>query len=265
MHLSLSASVLLFLLAGLNEACDHDYHEHHGHLRRSLKSAEATAGNDTIIALEAMFKPSCGAHQPSLGEMFEAGAVVENWKQENAKNGRKLLDIRYRIPVTFHVLMSDKGDGALSDSQLAEYLDSLNTAFRGSSFTFYLKGTNRQRKNYWHYCTYDSFFDAGKQLRVGGVADMNVYFCNIQDNTGGWAYFPEARGRYMDGIVIRSDYTKFGFPQGYVRRKALPHEAGYVKCQKKSFCYMMSTLTSCLSLMTQQTLVWTVPHVPGWM
>jgi hypothetical protein len=166
----------------------------------------------------------CGIHVPTTEEQMEAGMALTEWKAQRQNN--KMRAVNYQIPVTFHILRATNGDGDLSDAMLDEYINHLNNDFLGSSFSFYNNGINRVNKSAWHFCNADTYFEAAKNLRVGGTADMNVYFCDIQNGAGGWAYFPQARGQYFDGIVVESNYQKYGFPSGYVRRVVLPHEAG---------------------------------------
>lgn len=155
---------------------------------------------------------------------MEAGMALTEWKAQRQNN--KMRAVNYQIPVTFHILRATNGDGDLSDAMLDEYINHLNNDFLGSSFSFYNNGINRVNKSAWHFCNDTTYLEAGKDLRVGGIADMNVYFCDIQTGSAGWAYFPQARGKYYDGIVVESNWQKYNYDSDYVHRVVLSHEAG---------------------------------------
>jgi hypothetical protein len=176
------------------------------------------------------FPLECGTEVPTKKQQVQAGKAVDEWKSKrgNGRDKRLLPEVNYQIPVTFHVLRQDNGDGGVPDALIDQYMDHLNNEFTGSAFSFYKKGANRVNKSAWHFCDYERYWEAGQNLRVGGIADMNVYFCDIQTGSGGWAYFPygSTPGQYWDGIVVESNYVKYGWPADYVRRTVLPHEAG---------------------------------------
>jgi hypothetical protein len=230
MKLSSFSVVLLGLISQTQyfttRACTTGHsHDDDGHHTANHRRLGGTGGKGKPDVIDF---PDCGTPKPSKEEEIEAGKHVDEWRsnRRNNKDKRLLAEVNYQIPVTFHVLRSGTGGGDVSDTQLDQYMFHLNDEYGESSFTFYKKGTNRVKNDYWHLCNSDTFYDAGKNLRVGGIGDMNVYFCDIQNGAGGWAYFPQARGQYFDGIVIESNYVKYGFPASYVRRPVLPHEAG---------------------------------------
>jgi hypothetical protein len=200
--------------------------------------------------------PECGARVPTKEQRLDAGKAVANWRAKLGGNGgngngnsgnggngqirggkasnrggvqRYLNAVSYQIPVTFHVIRKDNGDGDVSDTLIDQYIDHLNNEFTGSPFSFVKVTTNRVDNSAWNDCNSDTHFDGfGPELHVGGIGDMNVYFCNINSGSGGWAYYPNGgtAGQHWDGIVLESNYTKYGYSSDFVRRTVLPHEAG---------------------------------------
>ena len=195
MHLS--KIVLGFALLAPNQkfhafACD-------GH------GEDAAVDSRHLQDLKAMDEVPCGSIQASKKEKREAGNALQAWRMNrnagrrqrwwkgnggNSGKNRNLQQTRYLIPVTFHVLRRSNGLGDVSNDKLDQYVQYLNDEFTGSPFSFYKKATTRTNSDALHYCDFNSFFQAGQQLRQGGVADMNVYFCSITTGAGGWAYFP---------------------------------------------------------------------------
>ena len=214
-------SLLVSLLLGTAYACsDHDHHHHHHNddLPEEHRHLQAT-----LDALE------CEAILPSPGEKLAASKVMVDFKK-HARHSRGLQSSGakvYQIPVTFHIIRTDSGEKDVSDSQIDQYLAYLNDHFEGTPFTFVKNLVNRLNRSDWHFCDYNVHYEMGQQIRVGGIADLNVYFCSITTGAGGWAYYPSSAGQYWDGMVVESDYTKYGFPSSYVRRTILPHEAGH--------------------------------------
>jgi len=175
--------------------------------------------------------PQCGAPEPTEFEMIQSGIAYMNWKQDHA--GRNLQDISYPIPVTFHVIQDDNGGGDVTDEQIEQYIEYGNDAFEGTPFSFYIKKVERVQNSDWHFCNFDTYHEMALSLHEGGIADMNVYFCDITTGEGGWAYFPQAAGLYFDGVVLESNYRKWGRAPDYVRRTVFPHEAG-VSCMEST-------------------------------
>lgn len=194
-------------------------------LAPSLRACPSSQGERSLLQKE--LPTECGTKSPTKEQMIQAGQVIQKWKQSQSS---KAIDyknqLQYGIPVVFHVLRTDTGGGDVADTLLEEYLGHLNTELSDAPFSFFHQETNRVDKSAWHYCDYGTYLDAAQSLRVGGKATMNIYFCNIQFRAGGFAFFPTSAGVYFDGIVLESNYQKYGYPASFVRRTVLPHEAG---------------------------------------
>ena len=247
MHFSILAVFLLNLQSNFlsSVACSGHHHHHHHHasededqheLQDALSLSSTERGLQSQKVLDAM---PCASMTATKKEKRDAGKALQKWKNGiasgrrgwwdrdgsngNGKRNTRRLDVtQYLIPVSFHVLRMNDGSGDVSTSKINQYLDYLNQSFVGTPFQFYRRRITRTNNSAWHSCNYDTHNEAGAALRKGGIADMNVYFCTLS-GSGGFAYFPygSTPGAAWDGIVIESDYTKYGFSSSYTRRTVL--------------------------------------------
>ena len=84
----------------------------------------------------------CGSPEPSPGELDLTLVDVLGSVPERAHEKRRPVE----IPVVFHAIMrrtSGVNEGDVSDVRIAEQIDVLNEAFRGSGFSFRLTHVDR--------------------------------------------------------------------------------------------------------------------------
>lgn len=144
------------------------------------------------------------------------------------------------IPVYFHVIMDDAGNGNVPDATLDEQINVLNRAYGGQTgsnntpFRFIKVETTRTTNEAW--------FHAGRQntamvaiersmksaLRRGGQYSLNFYTNTAGANLG-FATFPwdYASNPVMDGVVC--DYTSLpgGWDTRYNEGDTGTHEVGH--------------------------------------
>lgn len=128
------------------------------------------------------------------------------------------------IPVAFHVIRKDNGNGGgnLSDERIAAQMDVLNDAFAGTGFSFTLEEVTRTHQPEWFNLIGANgadpryFRGSGKEIRMkralhtGDAETLNIYSAKLGQFLLGWAYFPwdfdgtngEPLPRYFDGIVV---------------------------------------------------------------
>lgn len=201
-------------------ACNSQDHDHHDHHHRIVpQDHRAIAGVDEIPF------PDCGAESPSKEQRLAAGLIMDHFHSRRDSGARN----QYEIPVHFHVVRNDDGSGDVSDNMLNQYMDGLNDAYEGSSFSFKKHSIERIDSSTWHLIDSSNYWDLAYAHHKGGIGDMNIYFADIQIAAGGWAYLPHGgtAGSYWDGIVLESNYIKYGLSSSYVRDSVLPHEAGH--------------------------------------
>jgi hypothetical protein len=180
---SFSFSLLLLLSETLHYrvgACaNHDESDHH-HLRR-LANEDNSKDDEEDVEL-----PACGAEGTSSEQRMVEAKLMSKWKTRHYN--RDLSQTNYEIPVYFHVIRDNVGNGDVPDSQLSRYLDYLNEGFTETAFSFRLVKTNRINSSEWHKCSYANNRYVKEAHNLGGVASLNVYFCDIQNGSGGWSY-----------------------------------------------------------------------------
>ncbi|TRM68406.1 hypothetical protein BD626DRAFT_565247 [Schizophyllum amplum] len=142
------------------------------------------------------------------------------------------------INVYFHVISEDNTEegGNVPDSQLADQVDVLNTAYESVGLSFTLANTTRTTNSGW-------FNKAGpdssqqtamkEELRVGDAADLNVYTVGFTSGSGegllGYATFPSDYDNAPkdDGVVMLFSSTPGGATENYNLGQTLTHEAGH--------------------------------------
>jgi len=164
----------------------------------------------------------CEHEKESHERRLEASQIMSDFK----KRRRNLADVSYSIPIYYHILRSSIGRYDISDSQLSEYTSELNYAFRDTPFTFYIQRTRRYNNNDWNECSVSASYDFKPELAIVGHNRLNVYFCDIQNGSGGWAQMPYEAGTNNDGVVVESNYRKMGKSSSYIRPTILNHEVG---------------------------------------
>jgi hypothetical protein len=180
---SFSFSLLYLLSETLHfrvGACGHHHGSDHHHLRR-LANADTSDDDEEDVEL-----PACGAEETSSEQRLVEAKLMSKWKTRHYN--RDLLQTNYEIPLYFHVIRDDDGNGDVSDSLLSRNLDYLNEGFAATAFSFRLVKTNRINSSTWNKCSYANNRDAKKAHNLGGVASVNIYFCDIQNGSGGWSY-----------------------------------------------------------------------------
>jgi predicted Zn-dependent protease len=150
---------------------------------------------------------------------------MAHWKTRHVN--RDLGETNYRIGVHFHVIRDGNGNGDVTDGMLYAYTQHLNEAYSSAPFTFLMSSVERIDNTAWHKCTFSNNREAKAAHNVPGANNLNVYFCDIQNGSGGWSYMPYLAGTDYDGVTMESNYQKHGFREGYIRRTVLPHEVGH--------------------------------------
>lgn len=147
--------------------------------------------------------------------------------------------VEMSIPVWFHVITNSSGDGAVSDSAIAQQMTALNEDFQAiagsmgaggvdTKIKFTLAGTTRTENNAW-YADDESAYKAA--LGKDPNKYLNIYTNNAGgDGTLGYAYYPQfMAGQTLDGVVMLSGSiggrnNGFGL---YNQGRTLVHEIGH--------------------------------------
>ena len=145
------------------------------------------------------------------------------------------------IPVYFHLIMNDRGDGLISNARINKQISVLNQAFSGSTrlnnkpegetrFRFDLRDIYTHTNTSWHRnCEYDAF-QILSSVRVGDSTSLNIVSCVNLGEKLGYGSFP-AYYEYdpmEDGIVIKSSAVAFVNGGGrYGKGDTAVHEVGH--------------------------------------
>lgn len=181
----------------------------------------------------------------SVPQRLQIARSIFDWKQQQ-QNQRQATAPRYTIPVTFHVIHDDDGNGdSITEFMLNKYTKRLNRAvgYRAdSAFTFVRSGvpTTRVNDSQLFYCRLEDLEHChdqlGQRYRVGDATHLNIYFLNLDSNiTGGSGFlggsatipFVGTPSLPSDGVMVHGDLVRqAGVREGYMDPITLFHEVG---------------------------------------
>ncbi len=182
-----------------------------------------------IFLLTYFFNPTTHAQVRRCGNPNPPFTIPEN------KSFRKSPSTIVSIPVVFHVIYDNNGNGNVPESQLQAQIDTLNaTHFRaGSQFSFYLAAITRTNNLQWWNLYFSSRNPAETQMTDTLAIDpkhaFNIYLTQLGDMYGWVIHFPweVAEDSKQNGIII--DYRTLpggsipNFNYGYT----IVHEGGH--------------------------------------
>jgi Pregnancy-associated plasma protein-A len=137
------------------------------------------------------------------------------------------------VPVYVHVMRDAAGNGDVTDTQIAQQIQVLNTTFAGqessqaanTGFTFTLAGVDRYNNNQWHKDKQSNSYR--KQTRKGGANALNIWlvdFAYLGIATFPWDY---AKNPGIDGIRVHFDSLPGGSIANFNLGETATHEAGH--------------------------------------
>lgn len=169
----------------------------------------------------------CSTETPSERDRILVDMEISNFLQTE---GKLLTEADATIPVYFHVIYNKRG-GNVSDSQIQQQLNVLNSAYQGTGFSFSLAGITRTNSNKWYGMTPGSRAEsqAKASLRQGGADSLNVYVAGIGQGLLGWATFPwwYNGDPSDDGVVLLNASMPGGSAAPYNLGDTLVHEVGH--------------------------------------
>jgi hypothetical protein len=142
-----------------------------------------------------------------------------------------------QIPVYFHVIRDNNGNGDVSDAQIDAQLKVMNDGFTGglggakTAFEFVKAGVQRYNNTRWFNVAYGSAAEREMKsmLRKGGADTLNFYLANLGDGLLGWATFPQdyASDPKMDGVVVLNASVPGGSAAPFNEGDTATHEVGH--------------------------------------
>jgi len=146
---------------------------------------------------------------------------------------RKAQRVSATIPVYVHVMAGSSGQGDVTDGQVADQVDVLNTTYAGAEsgaaadtgFAFTLAGVDRYYNDTWHRDGASRTYRS--QTRQGGADALNIWlvdFAYLGEATFPWDYGSDPS---VDGIRVQYSSLPGGSATGYNLGKTATHEAGH--------------------------------------
>ncbi len=165
----------------------------------------------------------CGTEYSSSPVGMYAAEHLQRWRQKTA--GATIT-----IPVAFHIITNTSGQGLVPMWQLEAQIDTLNNAFAGSGYAFYLAHVDTTANNAWYTVSGGATEVAMKQaLAIDPAHTLNFYLANLGGGLLGWAYLPWSfpEGHYMHGVVILNSSLPGGTAFPYNEGDTGTHEIGH--------------------------------------
>ncbi len=161
----------------------------------------------------------------------DTAMLVEDYSRRMSERIDPLLTSSHVIPVYWHRIHASNGSGGVvSNTQIANQIAVLNSAYGASGFSFSLTGTTDTNNDAWYTTTGGSSETAMKNaLRAGGSNALNIYSNNMGSGLLGWATFPwsYASNPKMDGVVILFSSVPGGTAAPYNLGDTATHEVGH--------------------------------------
>ena len=205
---------------------------------------EAIKSGDTMtvlsldsILLEGKAAPEYTQETALVDSLIESTEVRKCGAVDNAPanvarlktNSMRLPVSPIEIPVYFHVIQSDAGDGFLSEATLKSQIDVLNETFQSTLFSFSLAGIDSTRNENWYYRVDQGTIeerDMYRALAINPLRSLNVFLAGNASYLG-YANFPWDSKKNFDGVVVLNTTLPGGSAANYNQGKTLTHEVGH--------------------------------------
>jgi Pregnancy-associated plasma protein-A len=146
---------------------------------------------------------------------------------------KKAKRVSATIPVYVHVMAGSSGEGDVTDGQIADQIDVLNTTYAGAEssqaantgFSFSLAGADRYYNDTWHNDGATETYRS--QTREGGANALNIWlvdFDYLGVATFPWDYSSDPS---IDGIRVQYSSLPGGDATNYNLGETATHEAGH--------------------------------------
>jgi hypothetical protein len=139
------------------------------------------------------------------------------------------------VPIYFHVITSQTGEGDVQDTAINAQVEILNAAYAGAGggfgVRFDLVEVDRTANDRWYAMRSGSVVEeeAKTALRKGGADALNLYSANTVGGMLGWSTFPAsyASNPKNDGVVVFFSSLPGGSAEPYNLGDTATHEVGH--------------------------------------
>jgi hypothetical protein len=215
-HASFPAVVLALLLPLLGGAASS------AAVRITSQDNGASGGGDAV-------EERCGT--PELTDAQAQALEDQLQALLSARPGATMAAGVVTIPVAVHVLRTDAGAGDVTDTQIANQIAVLNSAYAGTNFRFSLASTNRTNSTAWSQHSPGSAAESAMKsaLAVNPATTLNFYICSYISGYLGYARFPwdYPESSTMHGVVILNTSLPGGSLANYNLGHTGTHEIGH--------------------------------------
>ena len=169
----------------------------------------------------------CGVEDLSAEEVNNLRTAFEQWLAE----GNRVLTSNVTIPVAFHIIRYDNGDADVTDQQILNQLQVLNTSYSNTNFSFSLHSIQKVNNTSWTTHTMNSPQEAimKQSLAINPASVLNFYTCALSGGLLGYARFPwnYPENSYMHGVVVLFSSLPGGSAYPYHLGDTGVHEVGH--------------------------------------
>ncbi len=192
--------------------------------------AVAAPAHDLAVAVQTQGEAGgglvrCGTLSASRAEADAVNAAVDHYK--SALHGGPRFGT---IQVAMHIITC-KGEGNVPQSQIDAQIRELNSAYRGTGFSFVLTSVDRTENCQW----FNAYPGNGNEkkmkeaLAIDPAHHLNVYSIKPGHFLLGWAYYPQSfpETSFWHGVVMHYGTFPGNYAAPYNLGGTLDHEAGH--------------------------------------
>ncbi|KAF9055031.1 metalloprotease [Hymenopellis radicata] len=200
--------------------------------------AAALLGASAVVALPRAVNDTAVPRACGTFISDEALIAAEAHFAENKVETSTFAALAATVNVYWHVIAEDTtlDGGYIPDSQIADSITVMNTAYASMGISWTLANTTRTiNSNWFNSVGPDSSLQTTMKnaLRQGGAADLNVYSVGFTTGSGagllGYSTFPSSYSGAPtdDGVVMLYSSVPGGSTTNYDEGQTLTHEAGH--------------------------------------
>ncbi|NUN10986.1 MAG: zinc metalloprotease [Ignavibacteriaceae bacterium] len=168
----------------------------------------------------------CGVESYTPEEVLQIEELLNEWLEKgNMIIGPQIV----YIPIVVHVIRYDNGSADVSDQQINDQIDAINTGFANTNFRFRLYSTQRINNTFWTTNTFGSLAENDMKAALSLDPDyfLNLYICDLPGILG-YARFPwENIAKHLQGVVVSYKTLPGGSLVDYNEGDTGTHEIGH--------------------------------------
>jgi len=183
--------------------------------------------SSALSLLYAQEEEMCGIEQYSAAERQALWEAQSNW----LATGNRGLTESVTIPIAFHIVHNN-GIGNVSDQDINNQLDVLNTTYSNTLFSFSVYVINRVNNPYWS--THNSSASTAslqmrENLAINPTEILNFYICDLGNDLGGYATYPwmYSNEPWQNSVVVKYTTLPGGSHYKWNEGKVGTHEVGH--------------------------------------